>query len=70
MAISGEVKWFDAKKGYGFIAATDGAGDVFVHFGDIVAAEGARTLEAGQKVDFDVGETPYGRRALHVRKVD
>jgi CspA family cold shock protein len=68
VAASGEVKWFDAKKGYGFIAANDGGGDVFVHFGDIVAEEDGRTLDAGEKVDFDIGETPYGRRALRVRK--
>ncbi|MFO7675065.1 MAG: cold shock domain-containing protein [bacterium] len=61
----GKVKWFDTKKGYGFIAVSDG-GDVFVHYGDIID-DNNQSLEPGQAVRFEVGETPYGRRALRVR---
>jgi CspA family cold shock protein len=67
--MNGSVKWFDAKKGYGFITAGDGGGDVFVHFGDLVP-EGQRVLEPGDKVQFEVNETPKGRRALQVRRVE
>ncbi len=69
MAIAGKVKWFDEKKGFGFIDAVDGGGDVFVHFGDIVG-EGRQVLGPDDKVEFDIGETPYGRRALKVRRVE
>jgi len=68
MELSGKVKWFDVKKGYGFLEASDGAGDVFVHYGD-VAAEGRAELEPGETVRYEATETPYGRRALRVRKV-
>jgi CspA family cold shock protein len=66
--MTGVVKWFDSKKGFGFITAGDG-GDVFVHFGDIVG-EGHRTLDAGQKVEFEANESPKGRRAVNVRKAE
>ncbi len=69
MTVSGKVKWFDAKKGYGFIDAADGNGDVFVHFG-VIADENNRVLEPDQEVQFEVGETPYGRRALKVRPAE
>jgi cold shock protein len=66
--MNGSVKWFDGKKGFGFITAEDGGGDVFVHFGDIVG-EGHRSLDTGEKVQFEVSETPKGRRAHQVKKV-
>ncbi len=60
----GTVKWFNAEKGYGFIARNDGA-DVFVHQSEI-QAEGYRTLEEGQPVEFDVEEGAKGPKATHV----
>ena len=64
----GKVKWFDGKKGYGFIEAEDSGGDVFVHFGDVEPKGESRTLEPDEKVEYELGETPYGRRALKVRR--
>jgi len=64
--MTGTVKWFDAKKGYGFITPDDGSREVFVHFGDL-AGEGDKTLEAGQKVQFEPMETPRGPKATQVR---
>jgi CspA family cold shock protein len=63
---TGTVKWFDTNKGYGFIAPDDGGSDVFVHYGD-VADEERRALDPGQRVRFEAGETPYGRRAMRVK---
>lgn len=67
MPLIGTVKWFDSKKGYGFIEPGDGGRDVFVHFGDI-AGEGYRSLEQGDKVQYEVIETPRGPKAAQVRK--
>lgn len=69
MELAGKVKWFDARKGYGFIEASDGSGDVFAHQSDI-AVQGVTALEPGDRVKFDLGATPYGRRALRVRRVE
>jgi cold shock protein len=55
----GTVKWFNATKGYGFIAQDDGE-DVFVHFSAIQAA-GYRELQEGQRVQFDVEQDPRGK---------
>ncbi len=60
----GTVKWFSAEKGYGFIARNDGD-DVFVHHSEI-QGEGYRTLEEGQRVEFDVEEGAKGPKATHV----
>lgn len=60
----GKVKWFNAEKGFGFIEREDGS-DVFVHFSGI-AGEGYKTLEEGQKVDFDITEGQRGEQATNV----
>ncbi len=60
----GKVKWFNPKKGYGFIEATDGR-DIFVHYSNIVS-DGYKTLNEGDSVTFDVVEGENGLRAENV----
>ncbi|GAB1819649.1 MULTISPECIES: cold-shock protein [Streptosporangiaceae] len=62
----GTVKWFNAEKGFGFIAPDGGAPDVFVHFSAITGS-GYRNLEDGQRVEFEVTEGPKGPQASQVR---
>ncbi len=64
----GTVKWFNADKGYGFIAPDDGSGDVFVHF-SAIEASGYRSLEENQKVEYQVTQGPKGPQAAQVRAV-
>lgn len=54
---NGTVKWFNAEKGYGFIANDEGGDDIFVHF-SAIECEGFKTLKEGQKVAFDVEPDP------------
>ena len=63
----GTVKWFNADKGYGFIAV-DGGRDVFVHFSAIQMG-GYRSLEEGQRVEFDIEQSDRGPQASAVRAV-
>ncbi len=62
--MTGKVKWFNAEKGYGFIEREEG-GDVFVHF-SAIQADGFKTLEEGQAVEFDVVAGPRGEQAANV----
>ncbi len=62
----GTVKWFNAEKGFGFIAPEDGSQDVFVHYTEIQGS-GFRTLEENQKVEFEIGEGAKGPQAQQVR---
>ncbi len=64
MSEEGTVKWFDDRKGYGFIERQNGK-DVFVHFSNI-QADGFRSLEQGDKVSFEVEETDRGPQAVKV----
>jgi len=64
----GTVKWFNAEKGYGFIAPESGE-DVFVHFSAIQSA-GYRSLAEGQVVEFDVTQGPKGAQAANVRLLE
>ena len=65
----GKVKWFDAKKGYGFVSNTSTDTDYFVHFSEI-QSDSFKTLEAGQKVTFEIGEGPKGTVAKNVKTLD
>ena len=66
--VMGTVKWFNAEKGFGFIAQPDGGGDVFVHHSAIEMG-GYRTLEEGQRVEFEVQQGPKGLMAANVKPV-
>jgi CspA family cold shock protein len=63
----GTVTWFNADKGYGFIAV-DGGRDVFVHF-SAIQMDGYRSLEEGQRVEFDIEQSDRGPQASAVRAV-
>ena len=65
---TGTVKFFNAEKGYGFISLEGGDKDVFVHYSNI-AGSGYRTLEEGQKVEFDVAPGRKGDEAQNVRAI-
>lgn len=62
----GIVKWFSAEKGYGFISREDGD-DVFVHY-SAIAGDGFKSLEQGQRVEFEVTEGRKGPQAANVTK--
>jgi cold shock protein len=64
---TGTVKWFNADKGFGFISQPEGA-DVFVHF-SAIQKPGYRTLEEGEKVEFEVQQGPKGLQAANVQPV-
>lgn len=68
MSNEGVVKWFNERKGFGFIERPEGA-DVFVHYQDI-QGEGFRTLAEGQRVSFELIEGQKGPKALNVKAVD
>ena len=61
----GTVKWFNADKGFGFIAPSEGGEDLFVHF-SAIQAEGFKTLDEGQRVSFNVGQGQKGPQATEV----
>jgi cold shock protein len=63
----GTVKWFNSDRGYGFIAV-EGGPDVFVHYSAIT--DGHRSLEEGQKVDFDITQGQKGPQAENVKVTD
>lgn len=63
---TGIVKWFNPDKGYGFITPDEGESDLFVHFSGISDSGGFRTLEEGQRVEFNVTTGPKGQQAEDV----
>lgn len=64
VAIRGEVKWFDPRKGFGFIVGPEGQ-DIFVHY-SVIDGDGFRVLKDGSAVEYDAEETPKGWKALRV----
>jgi cold shock protein len=64
----GTVKWFNAEKGFGFIAPEDGGQDVFAHF-SAIQSSGYRSLEENQRVEFDVKQGPKGLQAENIRPI-
>jgi CspA family cold shock protein len=64
---TGTVKWFNGEKGFGFISR-EGGDDLFVHFSSI-QGDGYRTLEEGQRVEFDVAPGRKGEEAQNVRPI-
>jgi CspA family cold shock protein len=66
MRISGKVKWFDEKKGWGFIQKDDGS-DVFVHY-SAIQEPGFKSLADGQAVEFEITDGPKGPQAANVIK--
>lgn len=68
MALKGKVKWFNNAKGFGFIGRDEGA-DVFVHY-SAIAAEGYKTLQEGDDVEFEIVQGQKGPQADKVRKLN
>ena len=66
--LQGTVKWFNAEKGYGFIAGDEGGDDVFVHF-SAIQAEGYRKLTEGQNVSYEVEPDPKNPEKLRAINV-
>jgi CspA family cold shock protein len=64
----GVIKWFDNKKGFGFIAQDGGGQDVFVHFSSI-QGDGFKTLEEGDRVEYEVAQSDKGLKASQVTKL-
>ena len=62
----GAVKWFNAEKGYGCIAQDGGGADVFVHY-SAIDSQGYRTLDEGQRVEFEITQGQKGPQAEHVK---
>ncbi|MBF6355350.1 cold-shock protein [Nocardia higoensis] len=64
----GSVKWFNGEKGFGFIAQDGGGPDVFVHYSEI-SGSGFKSLDEGQRVEFEVGQGQKGPQAQSVRAI-
>jgi cold shock protein len=65
---TGTVKWFNDSKGYGFISPTNGGDDLFAHFSEI-QADGFKTLQEGQNVEFEVTQGKKGLQASQIKQL-
>ena len=65
--LQGTVKWFDPKKGYGFIERENGE-DIFCHF-SVITMDGFKTLNNGQAVEFEIETNDKGERAINVQPI-
>lgn len=65
---TGTVKWFNADKGFGFIAQDDSGPDVFAHY-SAIAADGYRSLDENQRVEFDIQQGQKGPQAANIRPI-
>lgn len=66
--LTGTVKWFNGEKGYGFATPDDGGKDVFIHY-SAIQAEGYRTLDEGDRIEFAIEEGDKGPKAVNVTKI-
>lgn len=64
------VKWFDAKKGYGFIVNPQGGQDIFIHYSQIMTDKRFRTLRTGQVIEYQLHDGPKGPHAINVHSLD
>ena len=64
----GAVKWFNSEKGYGFIAQDGGGADVFVHY-SAIDSSGYRSLDEGQRVEFEITQGAKGPQAANIRPI-
>ncbi len=68
LMVAGSVKWFDRKKGFGFIKGNEEGKDIFVHYSSIEGG-GFRSLKDGETVEYELVESEKGLQAHHVRRV-
>ena len=66
--ITGTVKWFSNRKGYGFISTDNSSADIFAHF-SAISTDGYRSLKKGQKVRFELGAGPKGNYASNIQPI-
>ena len=66
---TGKVKWFDGKKGYGFLLNPEGGEDIFVHFSAIQSDQNFKVLSQDAEVDFELDRTQKGLQAKNVREI-